>query len=750
MVTDLVGRPGALAHDRLYLALCRAIARWPNPAHALRRCCSGWTSAMPGLSLDQRRLDVRRLTVVAPAQPAAGRGRPPRRGDRGRGRASTGDGGAHRADHVGHAGADGRAGVVIGSHTRTHAWLTLERSRARARRGSAARACEIERGWASPSSTSPTRTDVRRGDGRRWRSAGYRFGYTTCTHRDPRQPLLTHSPPDALAERRVVDARGRFSPAILSCQVHGVSAWCADANGQDHGAAHDVSRRRQSRRALARRRVDVRARRSLLISGRTVGFIVAFLIPLVLVRILDQAEFGTYKQLFLIAATLYGVGQLGMAESLYYFLPLAPRPAARYVANSLVALAVGGLGVPRVPRARRRAACPAGSAIGALARYTPALGSTCVSWSRRPCSRSSWSRGSATAGVGAYAVLDLAARRASSWRPCSVPRALDGCSRAPWPSPRSGARSASGTGGSSRGGLHPDAASSRPARLRHAVRSSPASWRSSRPAFTSISSRTDFDPATFAIYSVGCLQIPLVDFVTARCQRDDGADDRADARGPRRGGGGVWHDTTRRLALVFAPVVGAAGGDGASVHRAPVHGAVRGKCARVRRVVAGLLLAARGGRGAARARRDAAARRPQCVATRARARFDQLAAHGVASRGAIAVTVFATAVMKALGVLRIRSLMGVRLGEVLPWRSLGAILAVAAAAAWAAIGVASLLEAPPLVELVVVGALYAAVYVALLHGLGVLTEEERLAVRGLLARWGVARRDVRAGDLGGR
>ena len=97
-----------------------------------------------------------------------------------------------------------------------------------------------------------------------------------------------------------------------------------------------------------------------------------------LARILDQAEFGTYKQLFLIAATLYGVGQLGMAESLYYFLPRAPpsRAGAGYVANALGALAVGGL------------ACLVALALGggalsrwlgnpALADYTPR--SACMS-----------------------------------------------------------------------------------------------------------------------------------------------------------------------------------------------------------------------------------------------------------------------------------------------------------------------------------------------------------------------------------
>src|SRR5262249_40718640 len=81
----------------------------------------------------------------------------------------------------------------------------------------------------------------------------------------------------------------------------------------------------------------------LLMAGRTAGFVAAFAIPIVLVRVLDQAAFGTYKQLFLVAATLYGVGQLGMAESLFYFLPRAPGDGARYLANAILALGAGGL-----------------------------------------------------------------------------------------------------------------------------------------------------------------------------------------------------------------------------------------------------------------------------------------------------------------------------------------------------------------------------------------------------------------------
>src|SRR5579863_5693913 len=76
----------------------------------------------------------------------------------------------------------------------------------------------------------------------------------------------------------------------------------------------------------------------LLMSGRTIAFAATFFIPLVLARVFDQAQFGTYKQLFLIWSTVYSIGQLGMATSLYYFLPRTPRLGGAYAANSLLFL----------------------------------------------------------------------------------------------------------------------------------------------------------------------------------------------------------------------------------------------------------------------------------------------------------------------------------------------------------------------------------------------------------------------------
>ena len=81
-----------------------------------------------------------------------------------------------------------------------------------------------------------------------------------------------------------------------------------------------------------------------------------------LARIFAPAAFGTYKQFFLLYGTLYGLAQLGMAESLYYFVPRNTARTPRYVCNALITLAVAGRRLPeralRLARADRRAARP--------------------------------------------------------------------------------------------------------------------------------------------------------------------------------------------------------------------------------------------------------------------------------------------------------------------------------------------------------------------------------------------------------
>ena len=70
--------------------------------------------------------------------------------------------------------------------------------------------------------------------------------------------------------------------------------------------------------------------------GRSVGFAVSFFIPVVLVRMFDQTTFGSYKQLFLVFSTLYFIAQVGMAESLFYFVPQTAGRRGAYVGSFAV------------------------------------------------------------------------------------------------------------------------------------------------------------------------------------------------------------------------------------------------------------------------------------------------------------------------------------------------------------------------------------------------------------------------------
>lgn len=71
--------------------------------------------------------------------------------------------------------------------------------------------------------------------------AGYRFGYGTCLHRDPRYPQLT-IPRKLMWERTCVDVAGQFSPSVMSCHARRVfDLW--SACGHDHGMGRPVPAR---------------------------------------------------------------------------------------------------------------------------------------------------------------------------------------------------------------------------------------------------------------------------------------------------------------------------------------------------------------------------------------------------------------------------------------------------------------------------------------------------------------------------
>jgi O-antigen/teichoic acid export membrane protein len=79
-----------------------------------------------------------------------------------------------------------------------------------------------------------------------------------------------------------------------------------------------------------------------LVMARMAGAAITFAIPLVLARAMALEEYGTYKQLFLIAQTLYYILPFGVAQSLYFFIPRTDR-ARPWVMQTLAVLLLTGL-----------------------------------------------------------------------------------------------------------------------------------------------------------------------------------------------------------------------------------------------------------------------------------------------------------------------------------------------------------------------------------------------------------------------
>ena len=292
-----------------------------------------------------------------------------------------------------------------------------------------------------------------------------------------------------------------------------------------------------------------------LVAGRGVGFLAAFIVPLVLVRIFDQATFGTYKQLFLIYATLYGVAQIGVAESLYYFVPRDPSTAGRHASNAVITLAAAGiasivaLGGASESIARWLTNAQLADTLVLLGAFLALMLTSAVAEivlvSRRQYETAAY----------AYATSDIA-RAAFILVPAIAIGTLRGVL---W-------------------GAVAFAATRLVVMLWYFSRTFSARFRPSLDLWRSqwaytlpfalavgvevvqgnvhhyvVASR--FDPATFAIYAVGCLQIPLVDVMAtsaANVMMVKMAESGFDTRGPTALA--LWHDTMSRLAIVIIPL----------------------------------------------------------------------------------------------------------------------------------------------------------------------------------------------------
>lgn len=70
--------------------------------------------------------------------------------------------------------------------------------------------------------------------------------------------------------------------------------------------------------------------------AKTLAFVFAFLLPILLVRQMSQSEFGLYKQAFLVVNTAVTILPLGFAMSAFYFLPRAAGRKGHVIFNVLL------------------------------------------------------------------------------------------------------------------------------------------------------------------------------------------------------------------------------------------------------------------------------------------------------------------------------------------------------------------------------------------------------------------------------
>jgi len=79
-----------------------------------------------------------------------------------------------------------------------------------------------------------------------------------------------------------------------------------------------------------------------LMLGRGGATVLGFALPLILTRLLPQADFGTYKQVWLVVTTACFMLQLGISQSLYYFVPRRDGRKLAWLTQSSVSLVMLG------------------------------------------------------------------------------------------------------------------------------------------------------------------------------------------------------------------------------------------------------------------------------------------------------------------------------------------------------------------------------------------------------------------------
>lgn len=463
-------------------------------------------------------------------------------------------------------------------------------------------------------------------------------------------------------------------------------------------------------------RVDTLAKPAfLLVTGRAVGLVASFAIGIILARMFAPEIFGTYKQFFLIYMTLYGLAQLGMAESLYYFVPRNTERTGRYVCNALVMLGGAGL-LSLLGLWMWRTQIAGRLSNPELADYMVLLGLFLTfTLMSTVLEIVMVSRKRHVVAAVTYAVSDIGRTLLFV-----IPALIFGSLRAVFI-----------------GGV-----------IFAAVRLAlmmAALWKEFGPEFTVdvtlwrhqlayalpfalavgieviqinyhqyvVASR--FDAATFAIYAIGCLQIPLVDLIvtsTVNVLMVKMAEDASDARATLE----LWHYTIERLAFLIVPL--------SMMLLVTAHGLIVGLFTTTYAASVPIFMVWALGILPSVFAVDAVLR--AFAQTRFLLWMNILRLGLVAATiswflsafgliGAVLVTLLTTAMVKLLGVVRIARILHIPFREALPWGRLGAIAIRAIVATAPVLWINYGLSLSPLAELVAGGAAYVATYALLSH-----------------------------------
>ncbi|MBV8843473.1 MAG: oligosaccharide flippase family protein [Bryobacterales bacterium] len=483
-----------------------------------------------------------------------------------------------------------------------------------------------------------------------------------------------------------------------------------------------------------------------LMTGRMLAFAATFFIPVVLARSFNPAQFGTYKQLFLIQSTIFYIAQMGMATSLYYFLPLSRQDAGRYVANSLVFLAGTGLaGMAFISATAPQLA--RWMSNDALAPYLPWMGAyLALTMIAAPFEIVLIARARYPWASAAYALTDIA--RAAALILPALSQRLD------WVVEGAAAMAALRAAAALfyfrkefGRDLTPDSGLFR-RQWAYAFPFSIAVMieivQGNLPQYL-VSYLTN--PAAFAIFAVGCLQIPLVDLATSPSSDVMMVKmQESIARGAKAAVLGIWHDTTWKLAVLFLPLT-ALMMSGAHEIILMLYTPRYRESVPLFTIWALLILTST--LQVDGVLRVFAETRFLLVLNLTRlaivAGLIQVSLRSLHLAGPVIVIVLANACFKLLALVRMRKLLNCSFGQLLPWRRLGPLLRASIGAVGPVLLLKSQLHMSPFRVLLAIGPLYIVTYVALIWRSSLLEENERTAI----VNW-VRRAFQRASGLIGR